>query len=783
MRIMSETFSLIVEEVPECLVTRGHAAKHIAKQFNMSVEKALAIMDGDRRVVSRGLDRNRAQQYAAVFDQAGVSAQVVEDDAKSESRAPLSAADVSTLFRGNLEPPTTQANRDWLTTGLLCLIPMVYLTTFLGLLVGIAVYGSDTGILRTGDPLQIALLYVLPLMGMLIIAAVLARPFLGRLQKTESPYTLSPEKEPLLFALIHEICERGSIRPPMEIQLNCRVDLSLHGKPGLSGLASKETVLTIGLPLISGLTLRQFAGVLAHELGHYRGIKDPRLSFVICRINRWLYLRSHAADSVEARSRLAVEKAKHNPLHKLVVLISSASRGVFKGLLWVAKSISFSRLRQQEFLADEFQAQLAGSEEFRNTTFKMHLMHSAFDQVLEEVAKTSGEKGLPENLPALVVTRADKLKSDCKQNLQQRLNRKTTRIQGLHPADSERIQRVETKPVQPVMIGNGSVASMFENFDASCRTASTRLYNELLNKRVTQSQLIANAQFDPDTAQRHPQYAQLNEYFLNTFCPSSYLSPGDYEKHLKQPQTERIEQLHQLCSEIRRASPEARKAVADYVSARQAFFELAAKNKWLELNKQEHEAEVFETLTKQVYSARAWLRDFERPYTERLELSLAAALCAAAAQGSQSLKTLKAKIDPLVTTQNALVANQNLILEVYRYAGQGTVTEAFARDNVKFRGEPLNEELERLNTLYDELRTKLRGIPYPLPSPAGSVSVLEHLEWHSPTTRSESSTSVTWRIYGTLSGLEKVHIEVMSALTRLAQAAEGELGVKLKLVS
>ncbi len=780
---MSETFSLIVEEVPECLVSRGHAAKHIAQQFNMSVEKALAIMDGDRRVVSRGLDLHRAKQYAAVFDQAGVAAQVVEDDSKSETRSPLSASDVSTLFQGSVEAPQPKTNRDWLIAGLLCCIPLGYVAALIGSIGLTMVYASQTTALSGGEAIPVVFQYALPLCLMVLISVLLARPFLGRLTQTEAPYKLSPEKEPLLFALIHEICERGGIRPPMEIQLNCRVNLALQSKAGWSGLISKETVLTIGLPLIAGLTLRQFAGVLAHELGHYRETKDPRVSFLIYRVNRWLYRRSHEADSVEVRARMALQKPKHNPIQKLILLVSAGSRYVFTGLLWIAKRISFKRLRDQEFMADDFQSQIAGTDEFRNTTLKMHLMHLAYDQVLEEVAKSSGDRGLPENFPGLVITRANKLKSDGQGALKEQLTRKTTQIQGLHPADSERIQRIESNPRERIMIGNGNVASVFENFDASCRTASTRLYNELLNKRITQSQLIANAQFDPDTARSHPQYSQLNDYFLNLFCPSSYISVGDYEKHLKLPRSERVQQLHQLCSEIRRASPEARKAVADYVAARQAFFELAARNKWLELDKKEYEAEVFETLTKQVYSARAWLRDFERPYTERLELSLAAALSDAAAEGSAALRTLKNKVDPLIATQQALVENQNLILEVYRYAGQGTVAETYARENIKFRGQPLIEELERLNTLYEELRSKLNRIPYPLPSPAGQVSVLEHLEWHSPTTNPESKTSVTWKIYGTLSGLERIHIDVISALTRLAQQAESDNGVKLKLVN
>ena len=46
-------------------------------------------------------------------------------------------------------------------------------------------------------------------------------------------------------------------------------------------------VLLIGLPLAAGLSLRQFAGVLAHEFGHFSQGFGMRLTYVIRSINIW----------------------------------------------------------------------------------------------------------------------------------------------------------------------------------------------------------------------------------------------------------------------------------------------------------------------------------------------------------------------------------------------------------------------------------------------------------------------------------------------------------------
>ena len=46
-------------------------------------------------------------------------------------------------------------------------------------------------------------------------------------------------------------------------------------------------MLTIGLPLVAGLSLREFAGIIAHEFGHFTQGFGMRLSYVIRQINGW----------------------------------------------------------------------------------------------------------------------------------------------------------------------------------------------------------------------------------------------------------------------------------------------------------------------------------------------------------------------------------------------------------------------------------------------------------------------------------------------------------------
>ena len=55
----------------------------------------------------------------------------------------------------------------------------------------------------------------------------------------------------------------------------------------MMGLFGNELVLTVGLPFVAGLTLKEFAGLLAHEFGHFTQASGMRVSLLIRMVNYW----------------------------------------------------------------------------------------------------------------------------------------------------------------------------------------------------------------------------------------------------------------------------------------------------------------------------------------------------------------------------------------------------------------------------------------------------------------------------------------------------------------
>lgn len=55
------------------------------------------------------------------------------------------------------------------------------------------------------------------------------------------------------------------------------------------------------MPLVSGLTLRQLAGVLAHEFGHFAQGTGMRVTYVIRWVNHWFARVVYERDAWDVR--------------------------------------------------------------------------------------------------------------------------------------------------------------------------------------------------------------------------------------------------------------------------------------------------------------------------------------------------------------------------------------------------------------------------------------------------------------------------------------------------
>ncbi len=121
-----------------------------------------------------------------------------------------------------------------------------------------------------GAALKIAaVIYIAPLVAGAMVVALMIKPLFARPPRGPRSRSLEPGEEPLLYAFVDGVCDSVGAPRPARIEVDCRVNASAHRDGGLLGVLGGKLILTIGLPFAAGVSLKQFAGVLAHEFGHF----------------------------------------------------------------------------------------------------------------------------------------------------------------------------------------------------------------------------------------------------------------------------------------------------------------------------------------------------------------------------------------------------------------------------------------------------------------------------------------------------------------------------------
>ena len=138
-------------------------------------------------------------------------------------------------------------------------------------------------------------------------------------------------------------------------------------------------MLTIGLPLVAGLSIREFAGVLAHEFGHFAQGGGMRLTAIVRGVNGWfarvVYERDEWDETLERWSR----ETDFRLAFVLVIARGAVwvSRRVLTGLMFGGHAISCFMMRQMEYDADSYEVKIAGSDAFIRTTTRLRELNVA----------------------------------------------------------------------------------------------------------------------------------------------------------------------------------------------------------------------------------------------------------------------------------------------------------------------------------------------------------------------------------------------------------------------
>jgi Zn-dependent protease with chaperone function len=338
------------------------------------------------------------------------------------------------------------------------------------------------------------LVYAVPLCAGIVVTFFMFKPLLAGRPKHAQPLALNPSDNPLLYAFIARICDVVGAPTPKRIDMDCELNASASFRRGFRSMTGNDLVLTIGLPLVANFSTREFAGVIAHEFGHFTQGAGMRLSYIIRSINFWFARVAYQRDAWDEALEEWSNEVQDGRVAIIVWSVQIAvwfSRLFLKLLMYTGHIIAGFMLRQMEYDADTYQIKVVGSETFEVTHRKLATlsaaMHGTYTQIGARWKKT---RQLPDNLSELVRQMHENLPADVLKEIDDTLGFQRTGLMDTHPSPADRIRRARMAGEPGIFHDDRPASSLFANFEHPARFVTLLHYTDNLGIPITDQMLL-----------------------------------------------------------------------------------------------------------------------------------------------------------------------------------------------------------------------------------------------------------------------------------------------------
>ena len=334
---------------------------------------------------------------------------------------------------------------------------------------------------------QVAL-YLAPVFTGGVLVLFMIKPLFARRAPHAQPLAMNPALEPTLYAFIARICDLIGAPMPRRIDLVCDLNAYVSFRRGAASFLGDDLVLTIGLPLVAGLNLAEFAGVVAHEIGHFTQSFGMRRGYLIGKINFWFLRLVYQRDALDL---WLDECAEEGDSLMVVFVLNFARLGVwFSRLLlklpmFLGLTASCFLVRQREYHADACAMQVAGSAALEAMLRRLAALSDVTGRAYKEMRATWNlSRRLPEDFPRFLVAQEARVSPAVRQRLQDSLGLNKTSLFDMHPSDGDRI-RAARLAAQPGIFHLGQPATLlFSRFDVVAKQVTHLHYSEDLGLMI-----------------------------------------------------------------------------------------------------------------------------------------------------------------------------------------------------------------------------------------------------------------------------------------------------------
>lgn len=375
---------------------------------------------------------------------------------------------------------------------LMLLIPLIYLAMISGIAYGTYWYATHMGsyFFHTAKDvgsglhsarsqgraslLIVTFGYIAPIvLGGFVLISMLKSLLAPSGEERES-YTLERHEEPVVYAFIEAMCVRMGAPVPHRIDVFADANATAGMEGGLLGfLFRRRMVLGIGMPLVAGMNLPQFAGVMAHEFGHFCQGGGMLATLIVNSIRNWLIRLVFHRDAWDFWLLEAAAETGNAALVLFAVVctwISFIARLLFFPLLLLGELLYMILSRQMEYDADLHQARFSGSAAFEQMCRRLVDLVSAYESVSLDIRSYLRKKEVPDDLPALVAMTAATVSSDVRERNAR--SRRKTGLFDTHPSEASRIARAQAAAEPGIFASDQPARVLFRDFYGACKKAT-----------------------------------------------------------------------------------------------------------------------------------------------------------------------------------------------------------------------------------------------------------------------------------------------------------------------
>jgi len=411
--------------------------------------------------------------------------------------------------------------------------------------------------------------YFFLLIGGGITLLFMIKPLFARRPKSAPPLEITRSQHPRVFAFIDEICAQVRAPRPRHVFVDLQVNASASFSRSFGSLLRRDLTLTIGLPLVAGLCVREFGGVLAHEFGHFAQGAGMRITYLIRSSNAWFARVVYERDRLDEFLRTASKRIdiRIGIVFYFARIMVWLTRKILWVFMWLGNALSCFMLRQMEFDADYYETQVAGSATFARTAAALRFLGAGWQRAVGFQQESYSACRLVDDLPRFVDLEARRLPVEVREAIVKETATSKTGWFDTHPSDADRVRVAAHARAPGVLAGDGPAGAIFDDFATVARQATVAYYQNQCEINLNGVQLLSLDTVAGEVNARDEAGRALKEFFhgLLTIRTMIFLSPGE----LRQPPP--LERLVEEWRDAYRrhlfAVPDAAKLIEETLSA------------------------------------------------------------------------------------------------------------------------------------------------------------------------------------------------------------------------